>query len=225
MFDSRRLNLKEVKNMRKPAAIFLMAILLTLSLAGAVSAQEVNIAVGNETDPFIDEACVGSEVIVYVEAINNGNTTLEDPFVDVYTDPDMALLFNPDEAVADFNGNIFTNDPLDPFFFWDDFEETWVFWIGWYSYFMEPGDYALLSVPATVTQTGEITVWADFYEWPDNLDFPIFLDDDSYTFYGVECPVEPSAATVPMQKTGTPLAVAALGILSLIGGVAYSKLR
>ncbi|QUH23096.1 hypothetical protein HYG87_04580 [Methanobacterium alkalithermotolerans] len=212
--------------MRKPAAIFLMAILLTLSLAGAVSAQEVDVFVEDmETGELVDEACVGSEVLVNVWAFNDGNETLEDPAVLVYVEPEMALLLNPDEAVADFNGNVFINDPFDPFFYWDDDFNSWVFWIGWYDYFMDPDDYAGLFVPATVTQTGEITVYAEFYEWPEQFEFPILLAEDSYTFYGIECPVEPSAATVPMQKTGTPLAVAALGILSLIGGVAYSKLR
>ncbi len=211
--------------MRKPAAIFLMAILLSLSLAGAVSAQEVTVEVFDENGDLVDQAPIGSEVEVVVTAENEEDIILEDPAVLVYVDPEMALLFNPDEAVADFNGDIFLNDPEDPFFYWDDFEESWVFWIGWYDYYMYPGEYAMLWVPAIVTQTGEITVYADFYEWPEELEFPILLDSDSYTFYGIESPIEPSAATVPMQKTGTPLAVAALGILSLIGGVAYSKLR
>ncbi|MEW6011114.1 MAG: hypothetical protein CIT03_10260 [Methanobacterium sp.] len=215
--------------MRKPAAIFLMAILLTLSLAGAVSAQEVDVFVEDmETGELVDEACVGSEVLVNVWAFNDGNETLEDPAVLVYVEPEMALLLNPDEAVADFNGNVFINDPFDPFFYWDDDFNSWVFWIGWYDEYMYPDDYAALFIPATVAQTGEITIWTEFFHWPEESEFPIFLSEAGYTFYGVECPPEPpepSAATVPMKKTGTPLAVAALGILSLIGGVAYSKLR
>jgi len=43
----------------------------------------------------------------------------------------MALLFKPDEAMTMFNGDDYMNDPMNPFFFWDDFEESWVFWIGW----------------------------------------------------------------------------------------------
>ncbi len=214
--------------MRKPAAIFLMAILLSLSLAGAVSAQEVTVEVFDENGDLVDQAPIGSEVEVVVTAENEEDIILEDPAVLVYVDPEMALLFNPDEAVADFNGDIFLNDPEDPFFYWDDFEESWVFWIGWYDEYMYPDDYAALFIPATVAQTGEITIWTEFFHWPEESEFPIFLSEAGYTFYGVECPPEPpepSAATVPMKKTGTPLAVAALGILSLIGGVAYSKLR
>jgi len=81
-------------------------------------------------------------------------------------------------------------------------------------------------VPAMVTDVGPITVDAGLWTlegpFPEGL---VLLDTDSYTFLSVPCPPPVSGATVPMQATGSPLAVAALGLLSIIGGAVYGKIR
>jgi hypothetical protein len=91
---------------------------------------------------------------------------------------------------------------------------------------MDGNDNARLIVPALVTDIGIITVDADFFEgYPIQQQEPILLDSDSYSFLSVPCPTPVSGATVPMQATGSPLAIAALGLLSIIGGAVYGKLQ
>jgi hypothetical protein len=123
---------------------------------------------------------------------------------------------------------IFTNDPLDPFFFWSDTDQTWKWWVGWAvpDHDMWPEEGAELTVNGRVACTGPITVATDIKVWDTYEDQYVTLDSDIYSFRSLPhpCPHPPCAgATVPMQSTGTPLVVAALGLLSIICGVIYSK--
>jgi len=87
-----------------------------------------------------------------------------------------------------------------------------------------PDEAAQLIAPAVVSDTGKIKVNAEYLNWPESSDTPILLDSDSFTFLSIAAETA-SGETVPMQNTGAPLATAALGILSIAGGVIYGKLK
>ncbi|GAB6056555.1 hypothetical protein JCM15415_18710 [Methanobacterium movens] len=221
--------------MRKIATIFMLMVTLSVVFAGAVSAQDVNVVVIDENDELVEEACVGDEVTVAVLAENTGNETIDNALVTLQEDPENSLRWWSEDyidvldAVAFFNGVRYENTAANPFYFYDLDLDAYVFWIGWNGP-MFPGDVAELYVPAWVMSTGEITVNAILWDWEGypfepNPEGPIFLDEDSYTFMGVACPVPIDAATVPMQKTGTPLALALVGLLGIIGGTIYGKFR
>jgi hypothetical protein len=206
--------------------MFVILVSFGLLFAGAVSAQEpatVEVVVTDETGEPVDVTCVGDEVVL--EANATSETILPDPAVIITVDPETGLEFDADNVVMLFNGIPYVNDPNDPFFYPSEmFPGSWVWWVGWVDD-MDPNDFAQLFVPALVTDIGEITVTGDLYIWPEQMEDPILLDSDSYTFLSVPCPTPVSGATVPMQATGSPLALAALGLLSIIGGAVYGKLR
>jgi hypothetical protein len=221
--------IKEVKRMRKLATMFIILVSFGLLFAGAVSAQEpatVDVAVTDENGVPVDVTCVGDEVVL--EANASSETTLPDPAVIITVDPETGLAFDDANAVMIFNGITYANDPNDPFFYPSEmFPGSWTWWIGWVDD-MDPNDFAQLYVPALVTDIGEITVTGDLYIWPEQVEDPIFVTSDDYTFLSVPCHCHgpcASGATVPMQNTGTPLAALALGMLSIIGGAVYGKLR
>jgi hypothetical protein len=204
--------------MRKLATLFVLMITFSMVFAGAVSAQDVETAVYDENGNLVEVACPGEEVIVQTNASADGEE-LYNATVILTTDPEEGLVLLPDEAVMIFNGIPYFND--DPIFggFFQVINDVGVWTIG----YMDPNDFAQLYVPAVVNAVGPITVNATFI---DSLGpRPIFLDEDSYTFLSVPCPPPVSGETVPMKATGSPLALAALGFLSIIGGAVYGKLR
>lgn len=216
--------------MRKLTTIFLLMITFSMVFAGAVSAQEpttVDVAVTDANGNPVDVACNGSDVTLEVNASTEED--LDVPFVNITVDPDTGLNFDADNAVMYFNGVEYANGPNNDFFYWSDYWQSWVWWIGWACEdLMEPNDFAQLYVPATVTDTGLITVNGDLGIWSEQMDDYVIVNSDSYTFLSVVCTGyhgEPSGETVPMQDTGSPLAMAALGLLSIIGGAAYGKFR
>ncbi len=218
--------------MRKAISILMAMAILSVVFAGAVAAQNVNVVVLDEYDELVETACVGEKVGVLVETENDGEDRIGNALVTLSDDPEGALEYSPEDAIALFNEEVFENDVDDPFFFFDLDLAAWVFWIGWNGP-MNPGDFAGIYAPAIVTTTGDITVDAILWDWagyPDNPDpeGPIFLDADSYTFTGIICPidiVDIEAVTVPMEVTGTPLAGLILGILTILGGAIYGKFR
>jgi hypothetical protein len=215
--------------MRKLAALLILMITIGMVFVGAVSAQEVETAVINEDGSPVDVTCPGDEVAVQVNA-SADDETIPEPWVAITVDPDTGLEFEVDDAVMFLNGEIFENiDPIfGGFFFWYEDGQVWAWNIGWVTEFgeMNPGDEAQLIAPAIVTDTGLITVDADFLElYPFQQQEPILLDSDSYTFLSLPCTPQVTGETVPMQATGSPLAAAALGFLSIIGGAVYGKLR
>ncbi|MCE5214944.1 MAG: hypothetical protein LLF83_09535 [Methanobacterium sp.] len=213
--------------MRKLATIFLLMITFSMVFAGAVFAQEpatVDVAVVDENGNPVDITCNGTDVAVVINASSEVN--LYNPFVNVTVDPDTGLEFTPEDAVMFFNGVPYTNENLD-FFYWSDSWQSWVWWIGWVDD-MDANDFAQLIVPAKVTAIGPITVNGDFFYESIEMQDYVMIDSDSYTIFSVpcnHCHGHPCGATVPMQATGSPLAVAALGLLSIIGGAVYGKLR
>ena len=210
--------------MRKLATLFVLMITFSMVFAGAVSAQDVETEVLDENGDPVDIACPGEEVVVTADVATD--TYLWNPDVEITVDPETGLEFVPEEAVMIFNGVIYENDPNDPFFYWSDTYQAWEWWIGWVDS-MDDNDYAQLFIPAIVTDIGPITVDASLWDQDPQTEEWFFLEEDSYTFLSVPCPppCPVNGATVSMQATGSPLAVAALGLLSIIGGAVYGKIR
>jgi hypothetical protein len=211
--------------MRKLATIFLFTISFSLVLAGAVSAAaEVDVQVVDENGAPVIEASPGDEVEVQVTAFPD-QSTIWVPRVDMTIVPEDGLEFAADDAIMIFNGVIYTNDdPGNEFFFADN--GGWIWKLT--NFDMYPGDLAQLYVPAIVTAIGEITVNTYFYGQYPTSEEQALLDSDSYTFLSVE-PSDntaiTNAANVPMQNTGAPITAAILGLLAIIGGTVYSRLR
>jgi len=132
--------------------------------------------------------------------------------------------------------NDMTDYPNNAFFFWYDPDQTWIWDIAYIWGDMQPGDVTQLFAPAIVSDTGDITVNANLHGLT-NGDTPVLFDSDNNTFLSVipqpgnetipanshKIPV--NGQTVPMQKTGAPLALATLGLLGIIGGTLYSRRR
>jgi hypothetical protein len=216
--------------MRKLATMFLLIVTLGMVFAGAASAQEVTTTVLDENGNPVDVTCPGDVVVVDVVANNTGDTNIDDPWVNLTVLKNSSLAVDPTTAVmtidwGDGTTDTYTNDVYDFFFWWED-GQTWVWDIGAIedlAGYLAPGESAQLDVAALVKETGAITVTSEFYTYYPE-DEPILLDTDSYTFLSVPCH-HCHGATVPMQNTGAPLAALALGMLSIIGGAVYGKLR
>ena len=216
--------------MRKIATMFLLLVSIGLLFGGAVSAAEgtVDVTVVDENGAEVDTACVGDEVNVGVVA--TATTDIEYPGVMINVDPATGLEFEVPEAIMITNGGtpiLNGNDPNTQFFYWSDTFGTYVWAIGDVipTGDMAAGDVEVLVAPAIVTATGPITVNAGFYEWPQADPEPTLMTSDSYTFTGCVCEPTVGAKHVPMKKTGTPVALAVLGLLGIMGGALYSRLR
>lgn len=208
--------------MRKQAAFLVVMLTLGLVFAGAVSAQDVEVAVINEDGSLVDVTCPGDEVAAEVN-VTPEDSDLVEPVVFITVDPETGLTFEPEKAFMFYNGFEYDNDNLE-FFFWDSQAQSWVWLVALFDadYTMEPGDEALLIAPAIVTDCGPITVNAAL----DAFESEEILDSDSYQFLSKPCrPCHHGHGKVPMQNTGTPVALAALGLLGIIGGTVYSRLR
>jgi hypothetical protein len=219
--------------MRKLATMLLLTITFSMVFAGAVSAQTVDTTVLDEDGNPAVVTCPGDNVTVEVKANDTDGLDIEEPSVQMYIDPETSLKIDPATAVMtyyylDGTSETFLNDPNDPFFFWDQAKQAYVWWIGWAvpDNSMWSDEAATLWVNGIVTDVGPITVTADLIGWNDDYDDYIVLDTDSYTFLSTCChgPCV-SGKTVPMQNTGTPFAALALGLLSIIGGAVYGKLQ
>lgn len=203
--------------MRKPITILLLFILsLGLSLAGAVSAQDPDVEVAIVEEPReeggtpVDVVCDGDQITLEVNASAN-DAYIENPQIWIYINPVGSLEFDSGE-----------------YFIWFNEMQAWIWWIGGMGD-MNPGDDAILRVIGNVSGTGPITVTAEFYSYPELAIDRIFLDSDSYRFLSVPCrppcPHPPCSGTIPMQATGTPLALAALALLGIIGGAVYGRIK
>lgn len=225
--------------MRKLVLIFLLIVALSSVFAGAVSAQiqpTVDVVVLDKDGAPVSVTYPGNEVKVQIDAKAH-LTRIQQPFANVTVHSDTSLVFGPENAVMYYNQyGPFKNNPNDPFFFWSNQLQSWIWYIGWYGGYWYPNDYAQLIVPATITELGKITVKADLYGWPvdkePGVDPPLLLNSNSYTFPSeLFQPSEPDqtnktpVGTVPMQTTGSTVAIAALGLLGIIVGVFYGKIR
>lgn len=216
--------------MRKLILLPLLIFFCSVIFAGAVSAQQdanVTVTVVDQNDDPVVVACPDDNVTADV-VVEANDRTMRLPFVQVMVDPDTGLNFIPQDAMMWDGTQFVQNNLLDPFFYWDPLAQAWIWNIEKVYGEMLPGDFTELLAPATVSDTGDITVDTVLF---DNLERPTFIDEDSYTFLSIPC--EPNvagepqanAATVPMQNTGAPIALAVLALLSIIGGITYGKLR
>jgi hypothetical protein len=218
---------KEVKKMRKIATILLLIVSIGFVFAGAVSAQEPATVDVTVVDDNGDPAVVtnpGDDVGIDV-LVQANDEEVVNPYVNITVDPEDSLILDPENAAMTIDGVnwIYNDDPIfGGFFYWNAMDEQWVWVISQFGT-MDPGDATELFIPAVVATTGEITVNADLIGGNEQRQF-VILDSDSYTFLSVE-PIPVRGATVPMQNTGAPLAALALGMLSIIGGAVYGKLR
>lgn len=213
--------------MRKLATILVLMITFSMVFAGAVSAQDVETVVLDENGDPVDIACPGEEVTVAADVTTE--TDLWGPIVEITVDPETGLEIDPTTAVMIYNGVTYTNEDGD-WFYWDDYLQSWNWLVAWYQpgYTTIPGDEAELFVSALVTDLGPINVDAVLLGIDNETMERIPLDEDNYEFLSVpcrHCHGHGHGETVPMQATGSPLAVAALGLFSIIGGALYGKLR
>ena len=203
--------------MRKIAALFVLMMTFSMVFAGAVSAADVEVNVVEEDLTPVEVTCPGDTVIIAVDADATEDIVI-DGQVNITVEPETGLLVIPESAEMTYDGiNWISNlDPILGGFFYEGPTGEWIWDVG-----TLVDEQALLFVGAIVTDVGPITVNANFTDayLQEELDF------DSYTFLSVPCPPPCHGATVPMQATGSPLAVAALGLLSIIGGAVYGKLR
>jgi hypothetical protein len=216
--------------MRKIATMFLLLVSIGLLFGGAVSAAEgtVDVTVVDNTGTDVTTATTGQEV--NVDVVATATTAVEYPGVMINIDPATGIEFEVPKATMSTNGGapiVNGNDPKTQFFYWSDTWGAYVWAIGDVTGDMAAGDVQELVAPAIVTATGPITVNAGFYEWPQADPEPTLMTSDSYTFTAVAAAGGPKVCGkhVPMQETGTPVALAALGLLSIMGGVLYSRLR
>ncbi len=233
--------------MRKIATMFLLIVSVGLLLGGAVSAVDptVDVAVVDpQTGDNVTVTNPGDEVAADV-LVQANDEPVSVPSVEVTVDPKTGLQFEPEKAMMMLNNDpnqIITNNmqnyPDEAFFFFNPTTQTWIWDVSFGINIitnggqsdLQPGDVVELFAPAIVTDTGPIKVTANLFGQNDD-EITVPVANDSYTFLSVPAPApvpepEPvSAETVPMQETGTPLALAALGLLSIIGGGLYSRLR
>lgn len=203
---------------------------------GLVS-DEMETFVLDENGYPVTIACPGQKLTVVLDVENDGELDFEDPYVLIYVDPENGLAIDPSAAIMtyyyeDGSYETFINDPLDPFLFWSDVDHAWKWWIGWVvpDHDMWSGEAAMLNLNTLLTDIGPISLTSVLKAWYEPTQGYETFDTDIYSFRSVPCPHPcphpPCAgATVPMQSTGTPLAVAALGLLSIIGGAIYGKLQ
>lgn len=222
--------------MKKPAAIILLIVTISILFAGAVSAvdAEVNVTVINEDSTPVIISNPGDEVSAIVKVSTN-DETINDPEVLFLITPQTGLQFIPEEASM-WDGNQWVqNDPNNPakyFFYSNDGQWTWNINLIWGN--MQPNDETSLIAPAIVERIGNIKTYAAFGEKIDPNGITV-NGEDSYTFQSVERTTTDdsttdndssvNAATVPMQNTGIPITAAILGLLGIIGGVVYSKFQ
>jgi hypothetical protein len=212
------------KGMRKLATNILLIIITTMLLLGMVSAVDPSVQVG-----IVGDITPGNTVGVDVVAEANDEQVVN-PMVTIKINPQSSLVLDSQNAMMGINSAnwVVNSDPVSGgFLTWDAANNMWLWHMGQFGN-LDPGDYAEIVIPSLVTQSGPISVSADLMGFNsqsrqyDLIATGIFTynPDDSG---GRHPPV--NGETVPMKTTGSPLAVAALGLLSIIGGAVYSRNR
>lgn len=237
--------------MQRVLTLLILIISSSLVFCTAASAQvqsTVDVTVLDQEGVPVDVTHPDSEVEIQVNA-NSHLTSIQQPFIKLTVNPEDGLILEPENAIMYFYHDNqeygpYTNNPNDPFLFWSDEYQCWIWYIGWYGGAMYMNNYAKLITPAKVTELGIITVATDFYGWPWEgylEDPPILQATNRYTFPSVlsnpDKPEHPTnhhqpsitpgtytpAGTVPMQNTGTPLTIAILGLISISSAIIFSK--
>jgi hypothetical protein len=211
----------------KPATIFLLVISIALLFGGTASAAlSVNVNVVHDGTP-IKVTHPGAHDSLSVVASSN-NETLYGPQALITTKPGNGFVYDMSKATMSLNGKkaVSNTDPVyGNFFMWSDQDESWFWDISKLTGdIMGPNNTVRLLVPVTVNKTGKINTDV-IYEGD-------ILHDDTNP-----APAEGSVTvlstnsnnngtdpdTVPMQETGVPIVLAALGLVSIVGGTIYSR--
>lgn len=206
--------------MQKIATIFLLTVSLGMVFAGAVSAEDPSVQVG-----VVGEISPGNTVGVDVLAEANDEQVLS-PYVSITINPETSLDLDEQNALMSVNGVnwVVNSDPVSGgFLYWNAANEEWIWDIGQFGD-LDPGEFAEIVIPALVKQSEEITVLADLNGLiPQTRDYETVASDSITLQSGTPIPVR--GGTIPMQDTGTPIALATLGLFGIIGGAVYGKLR
>jgi len=219
--------------MRKAITLLLVMISMGLTFAGVAFAQEestVNVTVNDTSGNPVVIANPGQDVNTDV-IVKAGDEGLLQGFVQVIVDPSTGIQFDPDDAMmttTDLGIWVSNSDPIfGGFLFFNSATQMWIWDIGSVDSFVDPGDTAELVIPGVVGATGDITVVTNLFNNEGTRDDPSFEleSTDSFTFLSVEPVVNNTTTTVPMQDTGLPVALAMMGLLAVLGGTAYGKLR
>ncbi|MCE5214935.1 MAG: hypothetical protein LLF83_09490 [Methanobacterium sp.] len=211
--------------MRKLATYFLLMITFSLLFTGIVSAVDPSVQIG-----ILGDVTPGNTVGVDVAAEANDEQVVN-PMVTIKINPETSLDLDEQNALMSINSVnwVVNSDPVSGgFLTWDAVNEVWLWHIGQFGN-LDPGDYAEIVIPALVKQAGPITVSADLLGFNSQSRQYELFDSATNTYNSGNSRQgrhPPCAGTnVPMQDTGAPLVMAALAILSIIGGAVYGKLR
>jgi hypothetical protein len=212
--------------MLKPATIFLLVVSLALLFGGTASAAlTVNVNVVHDGVP-IKVTHPGAHDALSVVASTN-NETVVGPQALITTKPGNGFVYDVSKATMSVNGGkaISNSDPLHGnFFMWSDQDESWFWAISEGS--VGPNNIFKLFVPVEVNKNGKITTDAIFEGDILHDDTNPAPAEDSYTVLSTNSNnngANTDDGTVPMQETGVPIVLAALGLISIVGGTIYSR--
>lgn len=212
---------------KKTATFFLLIASIAILFGGTASAAlSVNVTVDHNGQP-VKVSHPGNHDVVNVVAKTN-NETIKNPQALILTTPAKGLKYNIARATMTVNGgkSISNSDPkLGGFLVWSDQDGRWFWAISQITGSIGPNTTLKLSIPVIVNSTGKITTDAIF-EGGILDDGPVPAEN-SYTFISTTnsngSTNSSTDNTIPMQDTGAPLALAALGVLSMVGGTIYSR--
>lgn len=196
----------------------------------ASAALTVNVTVDHNGQP-VKVAHPGNNDVLNVVAKTN-NESIKDPQALIRTTPGKGLKYDVAKATMIVNGGkaISNSDPKHGgFFMWSDQDESWFWAISQITGSIGPNTTLKLSVPVTVNSTGKITTDAIFEGGIMDDDTNPDPAENSYTFVSRSNSGNNNANsnsddnTIPMKDTGAPLALGALGLLSIVGGTIYSR--
>jgi hypothetical protein len=180
------------------------------------------VVIFDENGP-VKEVVKGQEVGLSAFVASN-DELIVNPTVTFGTIPEEALEFDPSDAEMTTDGVnwIQNNDPVNGGFFYLD-TLGWTWDLKKVTGDMQPGDKAELVVPVVTIVVDEIYVQAELLS-EERPGVYTIVDTDTYIIRSV-APQPVNGETVPMQETGSPLALAVLGLLGIAGGAIYGKLR
>ena len=221
-----------IDNLIKQLTIFLVIVSIAIMFGGTASAAlSVNVTVDHNGQP-VKVAHPGNHDVLNVVAKTN-NESIQNPQTLIKTTPGKGLKYDTSKALMIVNGGkaISNTDPKHGgFFVWSDQDESWFWAISQITGAVGPNTTLKLIVPVTVNSTGKISTDAIFEgSIMDNGPMPA---ESAYTFTSTannggnnNANTNTDDNTIPMKDTGAPLALGALGLVSLIGGTLYSRRR
>lgn len=218
-----------MKKVLKPATIFLLVVSIALLFGGTASAAlSVNVNIVHDGTP-IKVTHPGAHDALNVVASTN-NETVHGPQALITTKPDNGFVYDISKATMSVNGKkaILNSDPVHGnFFMWSDQDESWFWDISKLTgEIMGPNNTVRLLVPVAVNKTGKINTDVIFEGNILHDDTNPAPAEDSYTVLSANSDNNSTNTddnTVPMQETGVPVVLAALGLVSIVGGTIYSR--